>query len=136
MKFQFPEVKKWKNILNNPLRSNVSIIVPPPNIVNSKIEITLEPFIKRIKENDETYLILVRGINKGSLIYLHLLKEFEDFFSEQRKIVFYHSNSSELRQKEILTDLQKPLGDPDKHIKCVVSTISLGKYRNGKLDKP
>ena len=30
LKEQFPEVKKWRNILNSPMRSNVAIIVPPP----------------------------------------------------------------------------------------------------------
>ena len=128
LKEQFPEVKKWRNILNSPMRSNVAIIVPPPTKISDRFEITLAPFIHKMKHNREICLILVRGINKGCAIYLHLLKEFNDFSSKKRRIVLYHSNSSESRKEEILSDLQKPLGHPDKHIICVISTVSLGKY--------
>ena len=58
---QFPEVTKWKTILNLPFRSNVTMLVPPPETVSSKFEETLDPFIKRMKLHKETYLILVRG---------------------------------------------------------------------------
>ena len=127
LKEQFPEVKKWKNVLNSPMRSNVAIIVPPPDVISRKFEVTLAPFISKMKHNDETCLILVRGINKGCDIYLYLLKEFNDFSSLKRKIALYHSNSNNQRKEEILCDLQKPLGSPDKHIICVVATVSLGK---------
>ena len=123
---QFPEIKKWTNLLHNPSRPNVGLIVPPSEIISSKFEIMLEPFIERMKNESETCLIIVRGINKGSAIFLHLLREFDDFSSKHRKIALFYSNTSEQRKDEILTDLQKPLGCPDKHIICTVSTVSLG----------
>ena len=58
---QFPEVTKWKNILNLPVRKNVTLIVPPTEIVSSKFEETLAPFVHRMKVFKETYLIIVRG---------------------------------------------------------------------------
>ena len=63
---QFPEVTKWNNILNIPIRKNVTIIVPPTESVSSRFEDTLAPFISRMKVCNETYLILVRGNNWGS----------------------------------------------------------------------
>ena len=60
---QFPEVTKWKNILNLPIRKNVTLVVPPTEIVSSRFEDTLAPFITRMKVYNETYLILVRGNN-------------------------------------------------------------------------
>ena len=60
---QFPEVTKWKNILNLPIRKNVTLVVPPTEIVSSRFEDTLVPFITRMKVYNETYLILVRGNN-------------------------------------------------------------------------
>ena len=61
LKEQFPEVKKWTNILNSPLRENVTLIVPPPSILPSRIEALLEPFMKLIKEYGKVFLVLVRG---------------------------------------------------------------------------
>ena len=58
---QLPEVKNWEFILNSPLRDNVTIIVPPADKIPSKFEVLLEPFIKRMVERHEVYLILVRG---------------------------------------------------------------------------
>ena len=60
---QFPEVKKWKNILNLPIRKNVTLVVPPTEIVSPRFEDTLVPFITRMKVYNETYLILARGNN-------------------------------------------------------------------------
>ena len=59
---QIPEVSRWKLILNTPFRSNVTILVPPPNIISSHFETTLAPFINRMRDMGETYLILVRGM--------------------------------------------------------------------------
>ena len=58
---QFPEVSKWSLLLNLPLRNNVTILVPPPQQIPSNFEATLAPFVKRMKENKETYLVIVRG---------------------------------------------------------------------------
>ena len=44
-----------------------------------------------------------------------------------RRVAFFHRNSSENRKKEILNDLQLPLGSQDKKLICVVATVSLGK---------
>ena len=63
---QFPEVSRWKLILNTPFRSNVTILVPPPNIISSHFETTLAPFINRMRDMGETYLILVRGMLRHS----------------------------------------------------------------------
>ena len=66
------------------------------------------------------------GINKGSAIYLHLLKELGQFDSDNRKVAFFHRNSSDVRKDEILRDLQLPLISKEKKLICVVSTVSLG----------
>ena len=68
------------------------------------------------------------GINKGSAIYLHVLHELSSPSQRTREVAFYHRNTSEPRKKEILEDLQLPLGSEDKLIKCVVATVSLGNY--------
>ena len=59
---QMPEIRNWKMILNSPLRESISIMVPPPEILSSKFEVLLQPFVSRMKMNGEVYLILVRGI--------------------------------------------------------------------------
>ena len=59
---QMPEIRNWKMILNSPLRESISIMVPPPEILSSKFEVLLQPFVPRMKMNGEVYLILVRGI--------------------------------------------------------------------------
>ena len=56
---QLPELKNWEVILNSPMRDNVSIIVPSPEKVSSKFEVILEPFVKRMLDIGEVYLILV-----------------------------------------------------------------------------
>lgn len=66
---QFPEVVKWKTILNLPIRSNATILVPPPELVSSKFEKTLVPFVESMKTKKETFLVLVRGkLNIPSII--------------------------------------------------------------------
>ena len=59
---QMPEIRKWKMILNSPLREGISIMVPPPEILSPKFEVSLQPFVTRMKMHGEVYLILVRGI--------------------------------------------------------------------------
>ena len=67
------------------------------------------------------------GINKGSSIYLHLLRKLGDSDGGDRRVAFYHRNTSEKRKEEILRDLKLPLMSPDKKLLAVVATISLGK---------
>ena len=129
---QFPEVSSWKLLLNLPLRENVTVLVPPPDIISPKYERTLAPFITSMKEEQKTYLIIVRGINKGAAIYLHLLRELAAADDADRRVAFFHRNSSEDRKQAILSDLQLPLGSENKRIICVVATVSLGiKIRKG-----
>ena len=73
---QFPEVLKWKMILNHPMRTNISLIVPSTDVVSKKLEDTLAPFITRMKIYNESYLVLVRGrLNKVcALIVFFFLK--------------------------------------------------------------
>jgi hypothetical protein len=70
---------------------------------------------------------MLLGINKGSAIFLHLLKELSEFDSTTRRVAFFHRNSSDVRKQEILKDLQLPLGSQEKKLICVVATVSLGK---------
>ena len=65
---QFPEVRKWKTILNLPVRKNITNLVPPPELISHKFEVTLAPFIRRMKLYDETYLIVVRGKTQELLV--------------------------------------------------------------------
>ena len=122
---QLPEVTNWKNILSSPMRNNVVMIVPPPDILSSKVEVLMEPFIKEMTSN-KRYLIIVRGINKGTQIYLHLLKLLHSNPCEDRRIGFFHRNTSESRKREILADLKLPLNSVSKKLVCVVATVSLG----------
>ena len=62
LKDQFPEISNWELILNVPVRDDVTILTPPSDQVSPDFTVTLAPFLKRIKENDETFLFLVRGI--------------------------------------------------------------------------
>ena len=59
---QLPEVRKWNFILNSPIREGITIIVPPPEVISPKFEVSLLPFVSRMKLQGEIYLILVRGI--------------------------------------------------------------------------
>ena len=59
---QMPEIRKWKMMMNSPMREGISILVPPSDILSTKFEVCLEPHISRMKLHGEVYLILVRGI--------------------------------------------------------------------------
>ena len=58
---QFPEIHNWRNLLSSPLRENVVVVVPPPEMISSKLEIMLAPFVKDMVDNGRVYLVLVRG---------------------------------------------------------------------------
>ena len=66
------------------------------------------------------------GINKGSSIFLHLLKHLSVSEEDVREVAFYHRNTSERRKEEVLKDLKLPLNSPDKKLLVVVATVSLG----------
>ena len=144
---QLPEVKKWDFILNSPVRSNITMLVPPPDLLSSKFEVALVPFIERMVMFNEFYLVLVRGmqftahagdnelfylqgINKGSSIFLHFLRQLGVSGDGHRRVAFYHRNTSDKRKEEILTDLRLPLNSPAKKLLAVVATVSLGKNFN------
>ena len=63
LKNQLPEITKWRNLISPPLRRNVVTIVPPPEVLSSKVEVLLAPFIHDMRINQTPYLILVRGTN-------------------------------------------------------------------------
>ena len=50
-------------MLNSPRREKVTVVVPNPEILSAKFEVVLEPFILRMVDFHESYLILVRGTN-------------------------------------------------------------------------
>ena len=58
---QFPEVSKWKHVLHLPFRKNVTLLIPPPDIVSPSYARTLVPFINSMKQDHKVYLIIVRG---------------------------------------------------------------------------
>ena len=62
LKSQMPEITHWRMMLSSPLRKKVAIIVPPPDILSSKLEILLAPFIEDMKTSKSTYLVIVRGM--------------------------------------------------------------------------
>ena len=142
---ELPEVKKWNLILNSPLKEGVTIVIPPTELLSPKFEVSLEPFIVRMRQG-EIYLILVRGkhnltqmllvyqyaycsgINKGCSVFLTLLKKLGMSLAGHRKVAFFHRNTTESRKAEILDDLRLPLNDPKKKLVAVVATVSLGKY--------
>jgi hypothetical protein len=133
------------NLLSPPLRKNVTLLVPPTEIINSKVEVALAPFVEDMKNNKKPYLILVRGkqaffknssnyfvgifigINKGTAIFLSILKSLNDPCEEGRSVGFYHRNTSMARKQEILEDLKLPIISQDKKLLCVVATVSLGR---------
>ena len=85
----------------------------------------LEVFIKSV-----TFInirIFIIGINKGTAVYLYILKALMDRDDVSRPVGFYHRNTSEDRKEEILKDLKLPLISLDKKLQCVVATVSLGK---------
>ena len=57
-------------------------------------------------------------------MYLHILKKLG---VQERRVAFYHRNTSEQRKQDILDDLRKPLSSPGKKYLAVVATVSLGK---------
>ena len=61
LKAQFSEVSNWKMLLSSPLRSNVTFLIPPSHTISNDFEVSLAPYIKDMKENKTTYLIIVRG---------------------------------------------------------------------------
>ena len=61
LKSQFPEISKWKLSLNLPVRENVTILIPPPDIISTDFTKTMAPFINDIKVGNDTYLVIVRG---------------------------------------------------------------------------
>ena len=78
----------------------------------------------RLKLNN--FKLIFAGINKGSAIFLHLLKELSREPEACREVAFYHRNTSDDRKQSILADLQLPLGSAQKRLLCVVATVSLG----------
>ena len=68
----------------------------------------------------------ILGINKGSSIFLYLLKKLGDSREGNRQVAFYHRNTSQSRKSEILDDLKLPLDSPNKQLLVVVATVSLG----------
>ena len=78
---------------------------------------------KSINLDSICMLTFIAGINKGSGIFLHILKELND---KVRRVAFFHRNSSDSRKEAILRDLQLPIGSSEKQLICVVATVSLG----------
>ena len=64
---QFPELTNWKHVLHLPFRKNVTLLVPPPEIVSPNFARTLLPFITSMKQDHKVYLIIVRGNFYSSL---------------------------------------------------------------------
>ena len=123
---QVPEVCKWNNLISPPLRDNVLMIIPPIEILPSNVSVLLAPFAEDMKIHGKTYLIIVRGINRGCEVYLHLLKYLNSSTLSERQIAFYNRNTSEERKLEILQDLKLPIRSQSKQYRCVVATVSLG----------
>ena len=47
---QLPEINTWRTILSPPLRENVTLVVPPPEILSTDINGLLDPFINDMKK--------------------------------------------------------------------------------------
>ena len=73
------------------------------------------------------------GINKGSAVFLHLLRELSQLDGVRRRVAFFHRNTSDRRKEEILKDLQLPLHSEKKQLLCVVATVSLGKSNDYRI---
>ena len=43
---QVPEIRKWQNLISPPLRDNVLIFIPPPEVVPSSVSVLLAPLLK------------------------------------------------------------------------------------------
>ena len=122
---EFPEVQKWNKILNVPYRPNISIIIPPTETLPSQYQHLLSPFVKRIIDQQEPHLFIVRSVKSGTEVYFYLLKMLS-MHSTEKIVAFYHSNTSDKRKQEILLDLSLPINCPSKLLKAVVATVSLG----------
>ena len=72
------------------------------------------------------HLFLLSGINRGTSVYLHILRMLDRQSQECRSVGFYHRNTSQTRKDEILFDLKLPLKSLSKKLKCVIATVSLG----------
>ena len=59
-------------------------------------------------------------------MYLHLLRHLNPAVDGERRVAFYHRNTSEKRKQEILNDLKLPLACEEKKLLAVVATVSLG----------
>ena len=59
-------------------------------------------------------------------MYLHLLRYLNPTVDGERRVAFYHRNTSENRKQEILNDLKLPLACEEKKLLAVVATVSLG----------
>ena len=70
---------------------------------------------------------LFEGINKGSSIYLYILKQVGLSEDGDKRVAFFHRNTSDARKQDILEDLKKPLSSQGKKLIAVVATVSLGK---------
>ena len=70
-------------------------------------------------------IIFSQGINKGSSVFLFLLKQLSE--PGHRNVAFYHRNSSDLRKEMILKDLKLPLNSAEKQLVAVVAPVSLGR---------
>ena len=62
LKDLFPEIKNWVDMLNSPARENVTLVVPPPDILSSNLETLLEPFMRFSRDEGKRFLVLVRGL--------------------------------------------------------------------------
>ena len=122
---EFPEVKNWSRIIHLPYRQNISIIIPPPNLLPSRFQSILAPFVKRIIDFEEPHLIITRSINVGIEVYFHLLRALGSS-PNCKSVALYHRSVSEKRKQEILSDLSLSMQSPQKKLKAVVATISLG----------
>ena len=105
---EFPEIGKWNKIINVPFRENVTLIIPPSNVISSKYQETLEPFIKRILNFGESHLILVRSINMGTEVYFYLLKRLGLESDGKRSVAFYHRqfNQNEISWEDSIFGLK------------------------------
>ena len=125
---QIPEVHNWRNLLSPPLRDNVLLVIPPPEMLSSNLSVLLTPFVEDMIQNNKIYLVLVRGINKGSEVFLFMLKHLSPCLKSDRSVAFFHGNTKEERKAEILQDLKLDLNNLDKKYRCVVATVSLGSF--------
>ena len=89
----------------------------------------LEVFKRILLHALNTRISIKTGINKGTAVYLNILKALLDPSKESRPVGFYHRNTSDDRKEEILNDLKLPLNSVDKKLQCVVATVSLGKFQ-------